>query len=79
MTRLARRIAAFPAQGVRTAKRILNELTLPPADAVRADAIGFRDLVATDATQARMKALFEQGLQTRGPLELNLGDHLCDL
>ncbi|MEV8631286.1 enoyl-CoA hydratase/isomerase family protein [Streptosporangium sp. NPDC051023] len=77
--RLARRIAAFPAEGVRTAKRVLNELTLPPADAVRADAIRFRDLVASEATQARVKTLFAQGLQTRGPLELNLGDRLGDL
>jgi enoyl-CoA hydratase/carnithine racemase len=36
--RLARRIASFPADAVRSAKRVLNELTLPGADAIRADA-----------------------------------------
>ncbi|MEU5866916.1 enoyl-CoA hydratase/isomerase family protein [Nonomuraea sp. NPDC047529] len=79
VARLARRIASFPAEGVRTAKRVLNELTLPAADAFRADAIRFRDLVTAEATQTRVKTLFAQGLQTRGPLELNLGDRLGDL
>ena len=31
MARLARRIASFPADAVRSAKRVLNELTLPGA------------------------------------------------
>ncbi|MER6514976.1 enoyl-CoA hydratase/isomerase family protein [Nonomuraea sp. NPDC001636] len=79
VARLARRIASFPAEGVRTAKRVLNELTLPAADGFRADAIRFRDLVTAEAAQTRMKTLFAQGLQTRGPLELNLGDRLGDL
>ena len=73
---LARRIASFPADAVRTAKRVLNELTMPGADAVRADARRFRQLVVSDAAQARTAALFAQGLQSRGPLELNLGDRI---
>jgi enoyl-CoA hydratase/carnithine racemase len=76
VARLARRIASFPAGAVRETKRVLNELTLPGADAVRADARRFRQLVASEAAQARTAALFAQGLQTRGPLELNLGDRL---
>ena len=76
VARLARRIASFPAGAVRETKRVLNELTLPGADAVRADARRFRQLVASEAAQARTAALFVQGLQTRGPLELNLGDRL---
>ena len=71
---LARRIASFPADSVRSAKRVLNELTMPGADAIRADARRFRQLVASDPAQARAAALFTQGLQTRGPLELDLGD-----
>jgi hypothetical protein len=55
---------------------VLNELTLPGTDAVRADARRFRQLVASQTAQARTAALFAQGLQTRGPLELNLGDRL---
>jgi hypothetical protein len=58
---------------------VLNELTMPAADAIRADAVRFRQLVASDAAQDRTAALFAQGLQTRGPLELDLGDRLGDL
>jgi enoyl-CoA hydratase/carnithine racemase len=79
VSRLARRIASFPADGVLTTKRVLNELTMPAADAIRADAVRFRALVAADAAQARTAALFTQGLQTRGPLELHLGDRLGSL
>ena len=49
---------------------------MPAADAFRADAVRFRALVASDNAQARTAALFAQGLQTRGPLELDLGDRL---
>jgi enoyl-CoA hydratase/carnithine racemase len=74
--RLARRIASFPAEGVRTAKQVLNEVTMPAADAIRADAVRFRQLVTSDAATGRTAALFAQGLQTRGPLELDLGDRI---
>jgi enoyl-CoA hydratase/carnithine racemase len=76
VARLARRIASFPAEAVHSAKRAINDLTLPGADAIRADARRFRQLVVTDAATERTAALFAQGLQTRGPLELNLGDRL---
>jgi enoyl-CoA hydratase/carnithine racemase len=77
--RLARRIASFPADAVLAAKRVINQLALPGPDAIRADARRFRQLVASDAAQARTAALFAQGLQTRGPLELDLGDRLGTL
>ena len=51
----------------------------PGADAIRADARRFRRLVASDTAQARTAALFAQGLQTRGPLELHLGDRIAAL
>jgi hypothetical protein len=76
---VARRIASFPVDAVRTAKRVLNELTMPSADATRADARRFHQLVISDAAQDRTAALFAQGLQTRGPLELDLGDRLAAL
>ena len=79
VARLARRIASFPADAVRSAKRVLNELTLPAADAIRADARRFHRLVVSEAAQARRAALFAQGLQTRGPLELDLGDRIGSL
>jgi enoyl-CoA hydratase/carnithine racemase len=58
------------------AKRVLNELTLPGADAIRAAARRFHQLVGSDAAMSRTAALFAQGLQTRGPLELDLGDRI---
>jgi enoyl-CoA hydratase/carnithine racemase len=76
VARLARRIASFPVEAVRSAKRALDELTLPGADAIRADARRFRQLVASDLAEDRTAALFSQGLQTRGSLELDLGDRV---
>jgi enoyl-CoA hydratase/carnithine racemase len=61
VARLARRIASFPADAVRSAKRVLNELTLPGADAIRADARRFRQLVASDTAKGCTAALFTQG------------------
>jgi enoyl-CoA hydratase/carnithine racemase len=79
VARLARRIASFPAEAVRSTKRVLNELTLPDADAIRADARRFQQLVGSDTVKARAATLFAQGLQTRGPLELDLGDRIASL
>src|SRR5215471_9929971 len=79
VARLARRIASFPADAVRSTKQVLNELTLPGADAIRADARRFQQLVRSDTVQARAATLFAQGLQTRGPLELDLGDRIGSL
>jgi enoyl-CoA hydratase/carnithine racemase len=79
VARLARRIASFPAEAVRSTKKVLNELTLPGADAIRADARRFHQLVGSDTVKARLATLFAQGLQTRGPLELDLGDRIGSL
>jgi enoyl-CoA hydratase/carnithine racemase len=79
VARLARRIASFPAHAVRSTKLVLNELTLPAADAIRADARRFQQLVVSDTVKGRTATLFAQGLQTRGPLELDLGDRIESL
>jgi enoyl-CoA hydratase/carnithine racemase len=79
VARLARRIASFPADAVRSTKQVLNELTLPGADAIRADARRFQQLVGSDTVKSRAATLFAQGLQTRGPLELDLGDGIASL
>jgi len=76
---LARRIASFPAEAVRSTKQVLNDLTLPGPDAIRADARRFRQLVGSGTVKARAATLFAQGLQTRGPLELDLGDRIGSL
>src|SRR5690349_5318519 len=79
VARLARRIAAFPADAVRSTKQVLNDLTMPGADAIRTDARRFQQLVRSDTVKARLATLFAQGLQTRGPLELDLGGRLESL
>ena len=79
VARLARRIASFPVDAVRSTKQVLNQLTLPGADAIRADARRFQQLVASDTVKARAAILFAQGLQTRSPLELDLGDRIESL
>jgi enoyl-CoA hydratase/carnithine racemase len=79
VARLARRIASFPADAVRSTKQVLNDLTLPGPDAIRADARRFQQLVGSDTVKARAATLFAQGLQTRGPLELDLGDRIESL
>ena len=76
---LARRIASFPPDAVRATKAVVNELTLAPADAYRADAKRFRRFVSSDVVQTRIATLFGQGLQTRGDLELELGSRIGSL
>ena len=58
---------------------MLNELTLPGAEAIRADARRFHQLVGSNAAKERTAALFEHGLQTRGSLELDLVEQLVTL
>jgi enoyl-CoA hydratase/carnithine racemase len=79
VARLARRIASFPADAVRSTKQVLNELTLPGVDAIRADARRFQQLVGSETVKARAAILFAEGLQTRSPLELDLGDRIESL
>lgn len=77
--RLAQRIAGFPRDGVLAAKAAVNGITVASPDEVRGDAQLFQRLLRTDAARVRAGQLFELGLQTRGPLELNLGRALGDL
>jgi enoyl-CoA hydratase/carnithine racemase len=79
VARLARRIASFPVDAVRSTKQVLNDLTMPDADAIRADAKRFQQLVRSDTVKARSATLFAQGLQTRSALELDLGDRVGSL
>src|SRR5713101_3756973 len=73
------KVAEYTAEAVRSTKRVLNDLTLPGADEIRADARRFHQLVGSDTVKARTATLFAQGLQTRGPLELDLGDRIGSL
>jgi enoyl-CoA hydratase/carnithine racemase len=75
----AQRIARFPRDAVIAAKAAVNAVTLPERSAVRADAALFQQLVASDSVKQRAGELFARGFQTRGPVELDLGDALGDL
>jgi len=76
---VAARIASFPVDAIRTIKQVVNEVCLPRADAVRADAARFQTLVRSGEVQDRTRRLFAEGFQTRGDVELDLGVRLADL
>jgi hypothetical protein len=61
---------------VRSAKQVLNDLTTPGPDVIRADARRFHQLVGSDTVKARPATLFAQRLQARGPLEPDLGNRI---
>lgn len=76
--RLATRIAGFPPEGVRAAKRAVNDLTLASAAQVRSDAVTFQSLIARPESRERLDHLAGQGLQSPGDLERDLGKAVAD-
>ncbi|MEU8843939.1 enoyl-CoA hydratase/isomerase family protein [Streptomyces roseus] len=76
--RLAKRIAGFPPEGVRAAKRAVNELTLATPAHIRSDAATFQSLVAAPESRERLDYLAERGLQTPGEIERDLGKAVED-
>ena len=76
---IAAATSVVPADAMRSTKRVLNELTRPGAEAIRADTRQFHQLVGSDTVKARTATLFAQGLQARGPLEVELGDRIGSL
>ncbi|MFF3447007.1 enoyl-CoA hydratase/isomerase family protein [Streptomyces sp. NPDC002667] len=76
--RLATRIAGFPPEGVRAAKRAVNDLTLASAAQVRSDAVTFQSLIARPESRERLDYLAGQGLQSPGELERDLGKAVAD-
>lgn len=75
---LATRIAGFPPEGVRAAKRAVNDLTLASAAHVRSDAVTFQSLIARPESRERLDHLAGQGLQSPGELERDLGKAVAD-
>ncbi|MEU6547951.1 enoyl-CoA hydratase/isomerase family protein [Streptomyces sp. NPDC046859] len=76
--RLAERIAGFPPEGVKAAKRTVNGLTLArPAD-VRSDAALFQSLINLPETRERLSYLAGRGLQELGEVETHLGRVLTE-
>jgi enoyl-CoA hydratase/carnithine racemase len=62
---LAERIASFPPEAVRLAKRAIDEATRPLAEGLVEEAFLFERLLRTEDAQAAMRRFLELGGQTR--------------
>jgi enoyl-CoA hydratase/carnithine racemase len=78
VTRLAHRIAAFPAAGHVAVKDRVNSISLAPAEDFRRDSDLFGEGVRDPETQRRIAAAFDRGLQTPDG-EKALASTLADL
>jgi enoyl-CoA hydratase/carnithine racemase len=73
---IAARIAAFDKQAIAETKKYVDQVTLPD-DAVFPPALeSFWASTGRPAAQQRIGALVERGLQQRGEVERDLGEHL---
>src|SRR3954469_2221971 len=73
---LATRIASFDKWALANTKNLVNEASLPRDVEIRAGWDACMASVKRPATQQRIKALLEHGLQTPGETEARLGFHL---
>jgi enoyl-CoA hydratase/carnithine racemase len=78
VARLAHRIARFPAAGRLAVKERVNAIALAPVEDFRRDSDLFGETVRGPEAQARTKAAFERGFQTRDG-EMDLGRLLGSL
>jgi enoyl-CoA hydratase/carnithine racemase len=76
---IAARMSGFPRDALIAAKSAINAISLPTPAEVRADAALFQQLVRGENVQRRTAELFEQGFQTRGATELDLGEAVAHL
>jgi enoyl-CoA hydratase/carnithine racemase len=75
---LARRIASFPAEAVRLAKRSVDASALPLADGLVEESYLFQQSIRTDGARHNMARFLEIGGQTRDG-ELRVGDLNAEL
>jgi enoyl-CoA hydratase/carnithine racemase len=79
VTKLARRIASFPHEGLIVNKERINAITLAPEAEFRRDSDLFGQGARQPESQRRTALMLSRGLQTRGETELNLGHVLGGL
>lgn len=76
--RVALRIASFDRKPLAEVKALVNRSTLPaPAD-LTAGQHTFRTALTWPEAHGRIRKLLQRGMQQRGELEYNLGEHLAD-
>src|SRR5215470_5666349 len=76
---LARRIASFDRQPIASAKKLINNVSLPSVDRLLDGRNAFATTLTWPETQQRVQALFKRGLQQEGDLEERFGAHLATL
>lgn len=75
--RFARRLAGFDKQAIASAKRLVDAVSLPD-DAVFPQALAaYFETVQRPAARERSAALVRAGLQTRSPVEMELGKYVA--
>jgi hypothetical protein len=75
----AGRLASFEKHALKSAKQLIDDVTLPP-DSVFADSIkAFGVSFAEASTRARIAEILHLGLQTRSDVEENLGAAVANL
>jgi hypothetical protein len=77
---LARRIAKFPASGLRAIKTSIANISLPDEHAIRADGAKFLELMNTEEAKSRRAARDETYREdARAELEMNYGRIIGEL
>ena len=66
---LARRISSFDRPAIATAKRLINDVSLPSSDSLLEGLTSFLPALTRPETQKRVQALFKRGLQENADFE----------
>jgi enoyl-CoA hydratase/carnithine racemase len=66
---LARRMSSFDRPAIATAKRLINDVSLPSSDSLLEGLTSFLSALTRPETQQRVQALFKRGLQENAEFE----------